>query len=83
MNGLTILLQASLYRVWGWIPAYHAYQKDDYDDVCIRYYIDHGQYLSFIPAPDEPFTFDREIALLPIKQPEIWLWRDNDFLSAR
>ncbi|MDR5611325.1 hypothetical protein, partial [Arsenophonus sp.] len=81
-----LLLQGFLHQLWGWIPAHHAYEHHYYDDVRIRYFIDHDQYLSFIPAdkaPDALSTFNSVTALIPINQPEIWLWRDNDFLSAR
>lgn len=80
-----ILLQGSLHQIFGFIPAHHAYGKSNYADVRISYFIDHGQYLSFIPADIaakaayESFIFDRA----PVNQPEIGLWRDHDFLAAR
>ncbi|HGJ5884545.1 hypothetical protein [Arsenophonus sp.] len=39
-----LLLQGFLHQLWGWIPAHHAYEHNYYDDVRIRYFIDHDQY---------------------------------------
>lgn len=84
-----ILLQGSLHQIFGYIPAHHAYQKSDYEDARIRYFVDYGQYLSFIPAdiaekaPYESFIYDSATHLIPVNQPEIGLWRDHDFLAAR
>lgn len=64
-------------------------KKSDHEDARIRYFVDYGQYLSFIPAdiaekaPYESFIYDSATHLIPVNQPEIGLWRDHDFFSGQ